>query len=88
VAERVDTRGATDEALRVEDPAREVGMTGVDSGVDDSHRDRLERRERDPRLVEAAVREVPLLRHEWVGRRECEMARDERLHVADAANAT
>ncbi len=65
----------------------EVGMAGVDAGVDDRDRDRLERGQRDPRGVEAAVREVPLLRHERIARREREMARDERLDVADAARS-
>ena len=76
VTERVHARRAADEALRAEDPAREIGMACVDAGVDDRDRDRLERRQRDPRGVEAAVREVPLLRHERIARREREVARE------------
>ena len=76
VTERVHAGRATDEALRTEDPAREVWMAGIDAGVDDRDRNRLERGQRDPRGVEAAVREVPLLRHERIARREREMTRE------------
>jgi hypothetical protein len=78
---------AADEGLGVEDLAREVRVARIDAGVDDRDGDRLERRERDPRGVEARGREVPLLRHERVVRRVRELPADEGLDVADAANS-
>ena len=59
------------ESVRAEPPTKlfasrilpgELGVSGVDARVDHGDRDRLEGRERDPRLVEAAVGQVPLLR--------------------------
>src|SRR6187551_3773146 len=86
VTERVHAGRATDEALRTDDPAREVWMACIDAGVDDRDWNRLERGQRDPRGVEAAVREVPLLRHERIARREREMTRENRLNVTHAGD--
>ena len=83
VPERVGAGLAADEALRVEDLPREVGVGGVDARVDDRDGDRLELRQGDPRRVEAAVGEVPLLRGERVSRGERQLARYERLDVAN-----
>ena len=83
VPERVGAGLPADEALRVEDLPCEVGMRRIDAGVDHRDGDRLERREGEPRRVEAAVGEVPLLRGERVGRRERQLAGHERLDVAN-----
>ena len=62
-------------------------MGRIDTRVDDGHWDGLERRKREPRAVEAAVAEIPLLRNERIARREGEVARDERLDVSDSADS-
>ncbi len=82
MAEGVDASGAPDEALRVEDLLGEIGMACVDTRVDDRDRNALERRKRDPRCIEPAVREIPLLRDERIRRRVRQVPRDERLDVA------
>ena len=64
----------------------ELGVLEIGPGVDDRDRDRLERRVRDPGLVEVALGHVPLAWHEGIGRNEREVARAQRLDVADAAN--
>ena len=83
VPERVLARRAADEALRSEHLPCELGMSGVHTRID--HRDgyALEGRQCQPRLVEAALGEVPLLRGERVGGRECKPPRQERLDVPD-----
>src|SRR5262245_35829338 len=62
-------------------------MSRVDARVDDRDGDLLEPWQRDPRLVEAAVGEVPLLRDEGIRGREGEVPRDERLDVANTGDA-
>jgi hypothetical protein len=82
------TCGAADEALGAEHLVGELGVTRVNAGIDHGDGDRFERRKGQPRLVEAALRQVPLLRDERVRRREGELAPDERLDVPNAADAS
>ena len=56
----------------------------VHTGVDHGDRHLLERRKREPGLVEAALRQIPLAGDERIGRGESEPPRPQRLDVADA----
>ena len=60
------------------------GWVRVDAGVDYGDRDLLESRKGEPRLVEAALRQVPLAGDERIGRGESKATRPQRLDVADA----
>ena len=56
----VDARRAADEALRVRDPARELGMARVDAGVDHRDPDAAASGGRRPGVVRAVLLEIPL----------------------------
>ena len=68
VALLVDGRRAADEALRLEDPAGQIGVAAVDARVDHRHERRRERRLGVPGVVRPVLRQVPLPRGERVVR--------------------
>ena len=85
VPERVPGRAA-DEALRVQDAPRELGMVRVDPGVDHGDRHAGRARAASATARRSGSAQVPLPRHQRVGGRERESPRDERLDVADAGD--
>ena len=88
VPERVRPRRPADEALRGEILPARLSVKASTPESMTATGTRLERGQRDPRLVEAALGQVPLLRHERVVGSEREMPLGEGLDVPDSGIPT